>query len=107
MLDEVRATMAVARESSGAVPNEVLAVGGAGVLFVLGLGLRYLRRLVLEDDDRQREVRAELGALRHEALELRSALYAVKQDYAICHSDRARLEADIESLRDEVRELRG
>lgn len=94
--DDPIATMAAARgvasppDGSGGVPSgsldEVtLSLAGAGLLT---LAWQYVRRLVKQDDERQRAMVAELECLRYSVSDLR-----VK--WNVCESQREEMAADL------------
>jgi TolA-binding protein len=98
-------TLAVTRSAAAAnadYTREVLLVGGAGVVFCVTAGLRYLRRLVVEDDARQRELRAEHVRLHREIAELRGMLSGLQTQYAVCEAQREALAREVEGIKRKI-----
>lgn len=81
---------------------ETLTLGGLGAL-VVGLGWRYLMRLVREDDERQRLMRAELAQLHREVAENRALVADLHVKYAVCEAQRHALEADVAAIKETIR----
>jgi hypothetical protein len=108
-MEHAAETMAVARgaqQGAHSLPTEVLVIGGAGVLWLLAAGFRYMRRLVLEDDERQQRLRTEYVSMRSEIQELRQALAEVRQAFALCEQERRHQEAQILAIQERL-ERRG
>ena len=100
MFDE---TLAVAKQAQGHdYTRETLLLGGAGVVFLVAAGLRYLKRLVVEDDLRQRELRAEHVQLHREVAELRGMLAQIQTQYAVCEAQREALSREVAFIKQMV-----